>query len=116
MTDQLTLDLPVKPALGRADFFVSEANRAAVALLEGWREWPDGKLLIHGPAGAGKSHLAQVFAAVENADRIAGDGARETLLFHLHNMAHAARALGLRAPRSRKPHAGGACRRDRSAG
>ena len=115
--DQLILDLPVKPALGRADFFVSEANRAAVAHLERWREWPDGKLLIHGPAGAGKSHLAQVFAAesgarvveaealeesalpglcegpvaVENADRIAGHGVRETLLFHLHNMARAAR-------------------------
>ncbi len=134
MAEQLILDLAVKPALGRADFFVSEANRAAVEMLERWREWPDGKLLIHGPEGAGKSHLAQVFAAesgarvveaqaleesalpglcespvaVEDADRIAGDRRRETLLFHLHNMARAAKSpllLTARTPPARWPFA-----------
>lgn len=100
--------------MGRADFFVSSANAAAVAGLDGWRDWPGGKMLLIGPAGAGKTHLAHVFAAqsgarivdaaaltqenpatlaeaqalvVEDAERIAGNPAQEEALFHLHNAA-----------------------------
>lgn len=107
MALQLTFDLPVRPALGRGDFFVSPANALAVAQIDAGG-WPGGKLLLVGPPGAGKSHLAQVWAretaaevldagalgagppdgtavVVEDADRIAGDRAAETRLFHLHN-------------------------------
>jgi chromosomal replication initiation ATPase DnaA len=107
MPRQLTFDLPVRPALGRGDFFVSPANALAVAQVDAG-DWPEGKLLLIGPEGAGKSHLAQVWAGendaavlsagavpeeavealavvVEDADRIAGDRAAETALFHLHN-------------------------------
>ena len=112
MARQLVLDLPFRAAMGRADFYVSDANAAAVAGIDGWRSWPGAKMLLVGPEGAGKTHLARVFAAqsgagllpaadlpahdpaalaqgpalvVEDADRIAGDSAREELLFHLHN-------------------------------
>ena len=109
MVAQLTFDLPVRPALGREDFFVSPANALAVTTLDQPELWPNGKLLLIGPEGAGKTHLAMVFAArtgaqvigagnlaaadlpeaaalvIENADTVAGDTAAETALFHLHN-------------------------------
>jgi len=109
---QLAFHLPARPALGREDFFVSPANAQAVALIEGWRDWPARKLVLCGPRGAGKTHLAHVWAglsgarivaaetlaeadiaalaetpvAVEDADAIAGHPGAEAALFHLHNL------------------------------
>ena len=40
MARQLVLDLPFRAAMGRSDFFVSDANAAAVAGVEAWRDWP----------------------------------------------------------------------------
>jgi chromosomal replication initiation ATPase DnaA len=111
-TRQLSFDLPARTALGREDFFVSPANAQAVALIEGWHDWPSRKLLLAGPSGAGKTHLAHVWAglsgarivraaalpgadistlatgpvAVEDAHAIARDRAAEEALFHLHNL------------------------------
>jgi len=108
MPRQLTLDLPVQPALARSDFMVSPANAEALAMIDTPALWPQGKLLLIGPEGAGKSHLAQVFAhdhdavvlpatqlqppfpdaaavVVEDAFAVAGDPAAEEALFHLHN-------------------------------
>lgn len=114
MAEQLVLDLPFRAAMGRDDFFVSDANAAAVAGIDALRDWPRGKMLLVGPRGAGKTHLAHVFSAqtgarivaaadlrgadpatladaaalvVEDADRIAGDRPAEEALFHLHNAA-----------------------------
>ena len=121
MIRQLVMDLLHRPAMGRQDFFVSSANAAAVAVIEGWHDWPHGKLVLTGPEAAGKSHLAHVWAgltgatvvlakalsdehadsladvpavAVEDIEAIAGDGAAEEALFHLHN-ALAARGVPL---------------------
>lgn len=63
MPEQLTFDLPARPALGRDDFFVSAANAVALATVEDWQNWPAGKLILVGPTGAGKTHLAHVWAA-----------------------------------------------------
>lgn len=60
---QLIFDLATRPALGRADFFVSPSNRLALAQLDTWPAWPEGRLAVTGPAGAGKTHLAHVWAA-----------------------------------------------------
>ena len=115
MIRQLAFDLPARVALGREDFFVSPSNALAVAAVGGWRDWPGGRMLLLGPAGSGKTHLAHVWAAeaagrivpaaalagmdpteltaaalaIEDADRIAGDIRAETALFHLHNLAAA---------------------------
>jgi chromosomal replication initiation ATPase DnaA len=68
---QLPLELPHRPALGRADFLVAPCNAAAVAWLDHWPRWPAPALALSGPAGSGKSHLAQVFAARSGARFIA---------------------------------------------
>jgi chromosomal replication initiation ATPase DnaA len=117
MTRQLAFDLPVRPALGRGDFFVAPANALAVAALDRTENWPDGKMLLVGPPGAGKTHLAHVWAArtgalvldadqvgaidlpdaaalvIEDAAQVAGRAELETALFHLHN--HMAQRRGL---------------------
>lgn len=61
---QLAFDLPLpQPALGRADFLVSDCNAAALGWIERWPEWPARTLVLYGPAGSGKSHLAQLWRA-----------------------------------------------------
>jgi chromosomal replication initiation ATPase DnaA len=109
---QLAFDLPARALYHRDDFFPSPANVAALAALEDWRHWPGGKLVLTGPEGAGKTHLAHVWAGmsgavilpatglatldpapltgaavvVEDAEAVAGNPAAETALFHLHNL------------------------------
>lgn len=68
---QMALDLPARPALGRADFYVAEPNRLALAQVERWPDWPGGRLAVSGPTGSGKTHLAHVWAARSGA-RILG--------------------------------------------
>ncbi|KAB2876933.1 MAG: hypothetical protein F9K43_00515 [Bauldia sp.] len=58
---QLALGLPHRPAMSRADFLVGDANRAAVALVDRWPEWPERGVLLTGPAGSGKSHLVEIW-------------------------------------------------------
>ncbi|MEJ0069945.1 MAG: DnaA/Hda family protein [Pseudomonadota bacterium] len=58
---QLTLDLGVRPAYGSEDFIVAESNRAAVAWIDGWPDWPSYGLAVTGPPGSGKTHLCQVW-------------------------------------------------------
>lgn len=58
---QLVLDLAHRPALAAEDFLISDANRAAVALIDRWPDWPQASALVVGPARSGKSHLANVW-------------------------------------------------------
>jgi DnaA regulatory inactivator Hda len=58
---QLALALSHRPALGRDDFLVASSNADAVAWLDRWPEWPAPALALFGPAGSGKTHLAQVW-------------------------------------------------------
>lgn len=109
---QLVLDLPAAQGMTRADFLPADSNRAALEAVDGWRDWPGGRLLLRGPAGSGRTHLAAIWAqdsgalwlpgatlalpplpepgatpprayAVDDADSVAGDPAREEALFHL---------------------------------
>jgi chromosomal replication initiation ATPase DnaA len=64
---QLALPLPAKAALGRGDFLIAPPNADAVLAVEGWRGWPGRKLVLTGPAGSGKTHLAHVWAAEADA-------------------------------------------------
>lgn len=59
---QLAFDLPLDPRYGREDFLVSPSNEAAYATVERWPDWPDSVLVMTGPEGSGKSHLASIWA------------------------------------------------------
>ena len=127
-SEQLSFDLPAKPALGRGDFFVSPANAVAVSMIELWPDWTGRKLTLSGPAGAGKTHLVHVWAAmsggrivaaksvsdadipalasgpvaVEDVPDIAQDASAQAALFHLHNLVlaegHSLLLTGIPAP------------------
>ncbi len=64
---QLTLDFDHRAALGGDDFLVAPPNADAVRWLDSWPDWPGTALVVHGAAGSGKTHLAQVFLARSNA-------------------------------------------------
>lgn len=106
---QIPLDLPFRPALGRGDFYVSAPNEAAVAWVDRWPRWPAPALILQGPPASGKTHLAAVWTArtraralkphghdhglilepvlVDGLDPWVGDREAEVALFHLHNAA-----------------------------
>ncbi|SHE48563.1 dnaA protein [Litoreibacter ascidiaceicola] len=110
MSEQLAFSLPAKEALGREDYFVSGANALAVAAVENWLNWPLNKMVLVGPTGSGKTHLAMVWAhetsarivradalddpvalaqgplVIEDLHLIVGDRAAETQAFHMHNL------------------------------
>jgi chromosomal replication initiation ATPase DnaA len=46
----------------RANFIVSACNAQALAVIDAWPAWPDGRLALIGPEGAGKTHLATLWA------------------------------------------------------
>jgi len=51
----------------RANFIVSACNAQALAMIDAWPAWPDGKLALIGPEGSGKTHLATLWADRVNA-------------------------------------------------
>lgn len=70
MSRQLTLDLTTPPAHSRADFLPAKANLDALAALDSPQNWPQGRMLLIGPEGAGKTHMAAFWAAENGARRI----------------------------------------------
>lgn len=113
---QIPLDLGHRSAMGEDDFMVAPGNQDAVAWLDAWPEWPAPALLLFGPPGCGKSHLAQIWrararanllsvddlrdeaglpdllhptrtAVLDAAQGVAGDPGLERALFHLYNLA-----------------------------
>lgn len=71
MSEQLVFDLPHRPALEADDFLVSDCNAEAVQLVDAWPDWTAPVKLIVGPAGCGKSHLANVWLLRSGARRLA---------------------------------------------
>lgn len=104
---QLVLELGHTPSHAEADLMVGEGNELAYAHILAYPDWPGPLTLFTGPASAGKSHLARIWAArtgaavvepngletlaaaggqaplvIEDVDRAAYD---EAALFHLLN-------------------------------
>ena len=114
---QLALALDHAESLAREDFLAGPSNAAALALVERWPDWPARTVLLRGPEGSGKSHLAAIWAREAGArmlvaararrrrsaggarDRRAGAGksrrratSTKRALFHLLNLAREERA------------------------
>jgi chromosomal replication initiation ATPase DnaA len=112
MSEQLTFDLPTRPALERGDFFIANSNALALAMIEDCENWPQNKHLLVGPRGSGKTHLANVWAnqrgarviasrditdqaveeyaaqdlVIDDVPSLLGERSREATLFHIHNL------------------------------
>ena len=104
---QLALELGHTPSHAEADFMVGEGNRLAYAHIMAFPNWSGPLTLLTGPAKAGKSHLARIWAdrsgarapgtdALEELSRAGGTaplviedvdrrGYDEAALFHLLN-------------------------------
>lgn len=107
---QLTLDWPHAPSYAREDFLEAPGNAEALHAILSWPNWASHMLMLVGPGGSGKTHLATIWARaagarivaaealpheplvelaaarallIEDADRI---GAHESALFHLLNL------------------------------
>lgn len=109
---QLPLAFEHEPASGRDDLVISDPVSAAAGIIDRWPDWPSPVVVITGPAGSGKSHLANVWQQASGARAIldggpddavtlAGQGAvlfedadsrpfDETLLFHVINQVRSA--------------------------
>jgi chromosomal replication initiation ATPase DnaA len=59
---QLAFALPHAESLTRDNFLEGPANAAGLALVNGWPDWPNRIMLLVGPEGSGKSHLAAIWA------------------------------------------------------
>ena len=121
---QLALALDHAESLAREDFLAGPSNTAALSLVERWPDWPSRTVLLRGPEGSGKSHLAAIWArasgartlsprALEGAevpialatgalvlDNLAEGRFDEAALFHLLNLAREERAYVLITARS----------------
>lgn len=60
---QLPLDFSHPPGYSRDDLVVSPANEEAVSLIDRWPDWPASVMVLSGPTGAGKTHLAAIWRA-----------------------------------------------------
>ena len=108
---QLVLALDHAVSFAREDFLQGPSNDAALTLVERWPDWPNRVMVLVGPEGAGKSHLAAIWAELTGArvlsakllgetdlpaafatgalvvEDVAPAGLEERALFHLLNLA-----------------------------
>ncbi len=127
---QLAFKLPHEESLSRDDFLEGPSNAQALALIEHWPDWPSRVMMLAGPEGCGKSHLAAIWAEASGArsmsahaltpsavpgalvtgalvlDHLEPSACDERALFHLLNLAREEGAFVLmtgRAPASTFP-------------
>jgi chromosomal replication initiation ATPase DnaA len=121
---QLALALVHEESLAREDFLNGPSNASALALVDSWPDWPGRAVVLIGPEGSGKSHLAAIWAQAAGARSIAArqleearvpaalatgalvvedlapGGFEERALFHLLNLAREDEAFVLLTARS----------------
>lgn len=68
--EQLPLQFSHDAARGRDDLMVSERMAAAVSVVDEWPNWPSPVVVLAGPVGSGKSHLAHIWREQSGAQEI----------------------------------------------
>jgi chromosomal replication initiation ATPase DnaA len=69
---QLVFDFPQRRAQDRSSFLISDANAAAIGWIDRWPVWPSPALVLYGPPGCGKTHLARLWCEHAAAMLVAG--------------------------------------------
>src|SRR5215210_7907331 len=64
---QLALALAHAESFARENYLTGPSNASALALIEQWPDWPTRVVVLVGPEGAGKSHLAAIWAQLAGA-------------------------------------------------
>jgi chromosomal replication initiation ATPase DnaA len=64
---QLALSLDHVESFAREDFLGGPSNAAALKLIDSWPDWPNRVVVLVGPEGSGKSHLAAIWAVASGA-------------------------------------------------
>jgi chromosomal replication initiation ATPase DnaA len=70
MPGQLVFPFGVRPSLRREDFLSAPCNEQAVQFIKRWPDWPERAVALYGPAGCGKTHLAEIWRDAADADRV----------------------------------------------
>ncbi|WP_075290360.1 DnaA regulatory inactivator HdaA [Pararhizobium arenae] len=60
-SEQLPLAFGHEPQTGRDDLLVSDPLSAAISIVDNWPNWPSPVVILAGPVGSGKSHLASIW-------------------------------------------------------
>jgi chromosomal replication initiation ATPase DnaA len=64
---QLALALDHAESYAREDFLSGPCNKGPLALIDSWPDWPARAIVLVGPEGSGKTHLATIWAAAAGA-------------------------------------------------
>src|SRR5438876_5446138 len=68
---QLALALCHAENFAREDFLSGPSNAVALALIDAWPDWSHRTVMLTGPEGSGKSHLAAIWAHAAGARLVA---------------------------------------------
>jgi chromosomal replication initiation ATPase DnaA len=74
---QLALALCHAESFAREDFLSGPSNAVALALVDAWPDWSHRTVMLTGPEGSGKSHLATIWAQAAGARLIAARALEE---------------------------------------
>jgi chromosomal replication initiation ATPase DnaA len=77
---QLALALDHAESFAREDFLSGPSNAAALALIECWPQWPNAAIILAGPEGSGKSHLAAIWAGAAGARLVSARALEQSLV------------------------------------
>jgi chromosomal replication initiation ATPase DnaA len=77
---QLALSLDHVESFAREDFLGGPSNAAALTLVDSWPDWPNRVVVLVGPEGSGKSHLAAIWAAASGARFLAAHALEQSNL------------------------------------